>query len=90
VDRQLFGRCARQGDPGSCDIFVCHEDDLVTRYASLAPGVIGRLPGRALTGPALFRHAQRRAERIHAMMRREVLEMDDYLGDMLAFAGRAE
>jgi preprotein translocase subunit SecA len=90
VDRQLFGRCARQGDPGSCEIFVCHEDELVTRYASVAPGVIGRLPGRALTGPALFRHAQRRAERIHAMMRREVLEMDDYLGDMLAFAGRAE
>ncbi|MEI7969813.1 MAG: preprotein translocase subunit SecA [Betaproteobacteria bacterium] len=90
VDRQLFGRCGRQGDPGSCELFASYDDELVTRYASLAPGIAGRAPRKDLTGPALFRFAQRRAERIHAMMRQEVLEMDDYLGDMLAFAGRAE
>lgn len=90
VDRQLFGRCARQGDPGSCEIFAAYDDELITRYASLAPGIAGKAPGKDLTGPALFKFAQRRAERIHAMMRQEVLEMDDYLGDLLAFAGRAE
>ena len=90
VDRQLFGRCARQGDPGSCEIHVSYEDDLIVRYAKLASGVAGKAPGKDLTGPALFRFAQNRAERIHGMMRNEVLEMDDYLGDMLAFAGRPE
>lgn len=90
VDRQLYGRCARQGDPGSVDVFASYEDDLIVRYAKLASGVAGKAPAKDLTGPALFRFAQKRAERIHAMMRREVLEMDDYLGDMLAFAGRAE
>jgi preprotein translocase subunit SecA len=90
VDRQLFGRCARQGDPGSCDVFASYEDDLIVRYARMASGVAGKAPAKDLTGPALFRFAQNRAERIHGMMRKEVLEMDDYLGDMLAFAGRAE
>jgi len=29
VDRQLFGRCARQGDPGSCQLFVAADDELI-------------------------------------------------------------
>ena len=33
IDRQLFGRAARQGDPGSCAAIVCLDDDIVQRYA---------------------------------------------------------
>ena len=33
IDRQLFGRCARQGDPGSAQAIVCLEDEFVSRYA---------------------------------------------------------
>jgi preprotein translocase subunit SecA len=33
VDRQLIGRVARQGDPGSCQYFVSAEDHLITLYA---------------------------------------------------------
>ncbi|MEM7783318.1 MAG: preprotein translocase subunit SecA, partial [Planctomycetota bacterium] len=33
TDRQLIGRCARQGDPGSCQTFVSADDWLFTRYA---------------------------------------------------------
>ena len=33
VDRQLFGRAARQGDPGSAQMFACAEDDLFIRHA---------------------------------------------------------
>ncbi len=29
VDRQLFGRSGRQGDPGTCRAIVCGEDDLL-------------------------------------------------------------
>ncbi len=33
VDRQLFGRAARQGDPGCAQMFCCVEDDLFVRHA---------------------------------------------------------
>ena len=32
VDRQLIGRCGRQGDPGSAQVFVSAEDPLIQRY----------------------------------------------------------
>ena len=32
VDRQLFGRAARQGDPGCAQMFSCAEDDLFIRH----------------------------------------------------------
>ena len=32
VDRQLAGRAARQGDPGSCQFFVAADDDLFTQH----------------------------------------------------------
>ena len=32
IDRQLFGRCARQGDPGSTRAFMCIEDELTQRF----------------------------------------------------------
>ncbi len=90
IDRQLFGRCARQGDPGSCEVFVSLEDELVQRYGSFAHKLIGRAMSDAKAGKLLFHLAQKRAEQVHYLMRKEVLEMDDYLGDLLAFAGRAE
>lgn len=93
IDRQLFGRCARQGDPGSCQALVSLEDDLVVAHA----GRIGRgLARQALRlgwhWPALrvVRQAQRRAERLHARMRAAVLKIDDQLESTLAFAGRSE
>ena len=44
IDRQLFGRAARQGDPGSARAFVSMDDELIVRYAPL----LGRMawPGR--------------------------------------------
>lgn len=33
TDRQLIGRAARQGDPGSCQFFAAADDELVTRFA---------------------------------------------------------
>ncbi|MFO1403452.1 MAG: preprotein translocase subunit SecA [Azonexus sp.] len=35
VDRQLFGRSARQGNPGSVEAFVSLEDDLFVRHAPM-------------------------------------------------------
>ena len=33
IDRQLIGRSARQGDPGSCQFFISAEDELLIKYA---------------------------------------------------------
>ena len=33
IDRQLYGRCARQGDPGSAQGIFSLEDEIVSRYA---------------------------------------------------------
>ncbi len=97
IDRQLFGRCARQGDPGSCQAYVSLEDELATVYvgkslrglAQLLLGENSRGAGR-LAGGALIGKAQRSAEQLHARMRHQLLRMDEQMGTALAFSGRPE
>jgi preprotein translocase subunit SecA len=91
IDRQLFGRCARQGDPGSCEAILAIEEDLVKSFFPIAEARFRdqrSLP--ASLGKTIFRIAQWRAERSHSKARRELLDLDDYLGDVLAFSGRGE
>jgi preprotein translocase subunit SecA len=95
VDRQLFGRAARQGDPGSCEAIVAIEDDIFTVCAPRATAVLrtwlrvhGRLPPLALQ--ALRRLAQAAAERRNTAMRRHNAKMDERLARLLAFSGRGE
>ena len=91
IDRQLFGRCARQGDPGSCEAILAIEEDLVKSFFPIADARLRhlrRLP--ASLGKTVFRIAQWRAEHAHSRARRELLDLDDYLGDVLAFSGRGE
>ena len=96
IDRQLFGRGGRQGDPGSHQALVCLEDELSRDFwpqgvcrAAGAAARGGRALPRWLGGP-LVGIAQRAAERTHGRMRRDLLRLDDNLGDMLAFSGRGE
>jgi preprotein translocase subunit SecA len=97
IDRQLFGRCGRQGDPGTSEAIVSLEDELITVYVSrplrwVAATLLRRAGiwiGRWV-GKILFHRAQRAAERLHARMRHDLLKMDEQLGDALAFSGRPE
>jgi len=97
IDRQLFGRCGRQGDPGTSEAIISLEDELVTVYVSkpfqwVAAAVVRR-PGTWIArwvGRILFHRAQRAAERLHARMRHALLKMDEQLGEALAFSGRPE
>jgi preprotein translocase subunit SecA len=91
IDRQLFGRCGRQGDPGTYEAIIALEDDLVKSFAPLFHDGFARGAGvPAVFGAAVFRLAQWRAERSHSRARRDLLDLDDYLGDILAFSGRGE
>jgi preprotein translocase subunit SecA len=93
IDRQLFGRCARQGDPGSFEAILSLEDELLRVYL---PASITRTAAclkaswSALPVEFLMRLAQRRAERQHARLRRQLLKLDAQLGELLAFSGPLE
>jgi len=96
IDRQLFGRCGRQGDPGTAEALVCLDDELVTAYiGKLMQGsarFLVRLPGplAGVAGRLLFKQAQRSAEALHGRMRRDLLKLDEQISDSLAFSGRLE
>jgi preprotein translocase subunit SecA len=96
IDRQLFGRCGRQGDPGTYESMVALSDELVVRFGSRLLGELAlasrpRHPAvRRVFDRSALRWAQRRAERLHSRMRRDLLKMDEQLASSLAFSGRPE
>jgi preprotein translocase subunit SecA len=94
IDRQLFGRSGRQGDPGSCEAIVSLQDELAEMYLHrLLRRLVPVVAHRALSGytrAIVLKIAQRSAERLHFHMRRDLLEMDEQLDSTLAFSGKAE
>jgi preprotein translocase subunit SecA len=95
IDRQLFGRAARQGDPGSGEAIVSLEDELFCVHAArltklLAPLArrTGGLPASALG--LLRRVAQSAAESTGRVTRMASLQYDRRLARLLAFSGRGE
>ena len=96
IDRQLSGRGGRQGDPGSFQTIMSLEDDLVRDYFGDALAGFfrrhrkGGKPLPLWLGRSIAGLAQIGAERHHTKIRRDLLKLDDNLGDMLAFSGRAE
>jgi preprotein translocase subunit SecA len=78
IDRQLSGRCGRQGDPGTFRQYLALDDDLL--LAGLGPKRAERLEalGQQAAGPLdhlspLFRKAQRKVERRHFRQRRALM-----------------
>ncbi|MEP6563540.1 MAG: preprotein translocase subunit SecA [Mesorhizobium sp.] len=93
IDDQLAGRSGRQGQPGCFQAILSLDDPLVEFAVSrtfrnlcrAAAPILGEGPSRWL-----LRHAQRRAERIHAGMRKDLLASDEKQSRTLAFSGRPE
>ena len=95
VDRQLFGRCARQGDPGSCEAIVSLQDDLFGIHAGGVTRLLARLVGGGVPIPSRLYQplrwlAQFQAERRHGYVRVQNVKQDRRLDRVLAFSGRGE
>jgi preprotein translocase subunit SecA len=89
IDRQLIGRGARQGNPGSFEAIVCLQDELFAKFGGGRLGHLARaVPGG---GVALLRRvAQWRAEAMNAATRRQTLRSDTETRKQLGFAGAPE
>ena len=96
VDRQLYGRCARQGDPGSAEAILSLQDSELEQFYSSAmlslllalcpgsqsiPGFVSRL---------VLRLPQQKNERTQRTMRNELMKQDKKLRRTLAFSGKFE
>jgi preprotein translocase subunit SecA len=96
IDRQLYGRCGRQGDPGSYESILSLEDELLQTHLSPAIRLIlGRLIGRdrlvsQYLGLLAVHLAQAAQERRDLHLRRDLLQAEEQLDRLLAFSGRME
>ena len=94
IDRQLFGRGARQGDPGSAQGIFSLEDEIVSRYTKKTAAYLRKryaysnndISSTLVHG--VFRLAQSRAERLAMRRRKSVLRTDNWLDEQLGFAGK--
>jgi preprotein translocase subunit SecA len=86
IDRQLRGRCSRQGDPGTTKFFLSLEDDLMRLF--LQGNLASRLmegsmqEGEELEHPWLNRSiesAQKKVEQQNYSIRKRLLQYDDVL-----------
>ncbi len=94
IDRQLFGRAGRQGDPGSAIAYVSCEDDLLNRFAPkwlirlFTWSMKHRLPGARLVGRIVSWFVQWKAQRVAFLSRKNVMKMDSWLDEAISFSGQ--
>jgi preprotein translocase subunit SecA len=101
IDRQLAGRCARQGDPGSYRVICSIEDDAVISLFSRLIMMMTEFRYRCHLSSGtkvrpfwisnmLINIAQRIIEHKHRQIRKSLIKIDKKRESMLAFTGVAE
>lgn len=87
MDRQLTGRCGRQGQPGSCQAFVSAEDELVQKHGDWLALAICRDAGAGQEARSSFEPAVRRiqatAERQQYLSRLNLLQQETSVDELL-------
>lgn len=87
IDRQLRGRCSRQGDPGFSRFYVSFEDDLMRNFGAAERMTklmerFGMEEGEALEHSWLNKSvetAQKRVEQRNYLIRKRTLDFDDVM-----------
>jgi preprotein translocase subunit SecA len=92
IDRQLFCRCARQGQPGMVQAMVSLEDELFVRFVPHLRSLALHATRQCQTvSPWLLNllvdYAQIMAERHNAAIRMSTIKQDRKLQSLLAFSG---
>jgi len=86
IDRQLRGRCARQGDPGASKFYVSLEDDLMRLFAN--QGALSKMLEKSFGEDESLEHgtldwsiqnAQKKVEQQNYSIRKRLLQYDDVL-----------
>ncbi|MDX6765363.1 MAG: preprotein translocase subunit SecA [Candidatus Methylacidiphilales bacterium] len=100
IDRQLRGRCARQGDPGSSQFYISFEDDLMRNFGDSRriSGMMTRLgmeDNEGLQHPWLnttVETAQKRVEQRNYQIRKHTLQYDDVMNQqrMVIYTNRMD
>ena len=92
IDRQLEGRCARQGDPGEFEMIISVQDHLLQeKSVKGAYQVVDRLlPGNVSLQMAylVMKLAQKFVEMRHHRIRTQLLKFDEKQVELLSFSGR--
>ena len=95
IDRQLYGRCARQGDPGSYEIILSLQDDLLMTQMShwqqrlLKPVLSVPVVGEWLLMKQFLR-IQRKVEKNNRIQRFQLFEQSLQREQLLAFSGQGD
>lgn len=87
IDRQLRGRCSRQGDPGASQFFLSFEDDLMRNFGgsermTKVMDRFGMEEGEAVENSLMnkiIEGAQKRVEQRNYIWRKHVLDYDDVM-----------
>jgi len=96
IDRQLYGRSARQGDPGSAEAFISLQDQRITQaYPEFMLKIFSWSAGNKQTVPEILakiivRWPQKRIENQQADIRGQLMRQDKQQARILAFSGRFE
>jgi len=95
LDRQLIQQCGRQGTPGSYELFLSLDDEMVRNFG---PGylviwckiikTIFQATGSGV-GEHLVLRSQQGMERYYSKIRMRLTELDKQMNKVLAFSGRS-
>lgn len=92
IDRQLAGRCGRQGDPGTCQFYLSLDDELLEALGTAKQKALAEL-GRAggnrdwQSYQPLFDLAQKRMEKRHFKQRIDLMAYDKHRQEVLKELG---
>ena len=96
VDRQLYGRCARQGDPGSAEAILSLQDTAMEQFYSstmlklLARFCPGNRPIPGFIANRVLNRPQIKNEKEQSKIRKILMKQDKQLRRTLAFSGKFE